>query len=91
LATKPELSAEAENWLGAIKLAQNDYSAAEPLLLQNADRLFVPTGELSPNERRLAVEHLIKLYRAWNKPEKADAWQKKIDGLAGVQLPRESR
>ena len=59
LASMPELAAVTENWLGAVRLAQNDYPGAERLLLQNADRLFVPTGELSPNERRLAVGHLV--------------------------------
>ncbi len=81
LATKPELAALTENWLGAIRLAQKDYPAAERLLLQNTGRLFVPTGELSPDERRTAVGHLVELYRAWGKPDEAAKWQQKFDGL----------
>jgi tetratricopeptide (TPR) repeat protein len=85
LALKPELAAAAENWLGAIRLERNDYPGAERLLLQNADRLFLPTGELSPNERRLAICHLVKLYRAWKKPDEAAKWQGKLDELINSQ------
>jgi eukaryotic-like serine/threonine-protein kinase len=93
LATKPELAAMTENWLGAIRLAQIDYTGAERLLLQNADRLFVPTGELSPNERRLAVAHLVELYRAWDKPAETAKWQGKLDELTHPQagVPRKQQ
>jgi tetratricopeptide (TPR) repeat protein len=91
LTPKPELPAATENWLGAIQLVRRDFPAAERLMLPNAERLFVPTGELSPNERRLAVGHLVALYRAWEKPEAVDAWQKRLDGLAGAQLSHAAR
>ena len=81
----PELAAAAENWLGAARLARHDYAGAEGLMLQNVERVFVPTGELSPNERRLAVGHLVELYRAWGKPEEYAKWERKLDDLARVK------
>ncbi len=86
LATKPELAAAAENWLGAIRLEQNDYPGAEKLLLLNADRLLEPTGELSPNERSVAIGHVVRLYQAWGKPGQAADWQRKLDGFARPSL-----
>jgi serine/threonine protein kinase/tetratricopeptide (TPR) repeat protein len=81
LAAKRELAAAAENWLGAIRLAQRDYPGAESFLLQNAERLFVASGELSPIERRLAVGHLVALYKAWDKPLETAKWQRKLGEL----------
>jgi serine/threonine protein kinase len=78
----PELAAQAANWLGAIRLARTNYTEAEPYLLSGADQFFAPTAEMSPNERRLAVGHIVKLYEAWNRPIDAAAWQKKLDSLA---------
>jgi eukaryotic-like serine/threonine-protein kinase len=80
--SRPELAAQAANWLGAIQLGRKNFSEAETLLLSGSERLFASAAEVSPNERRLAVGHIVKLYEAWNQPEKAAAWQKKLDGVA---------
>ena len=37
---------------------------------------------MSPNEQRLAVGHIVKLYQAWDKPEKAATWQRRLDSRA---------
>jgi hypothetical protein len=37
---------------------------------------------MSPNDRRLAVGHILYLYPALGKPEQAAVWQKKLDQLA---------
>jgi hypothetical protein len=37
---------------------------------------------MSPNERRVAIGHIVSLYQAWGKPEQTVTWQKKLDGLA---------
>jgi hypothetical protein len=79
LAAKPELAAEAENWLGAVQLARNDYPAAEDLLLQNAERLVKPSSEVSPHERRAAIGHIVQFYQTSGKPEQAANWQRKIE------------
>ncbi len=79
---KPELAAQAANWLGAIQLARKAYPEAEALLLPDSDRLFAHAGDMSPNERRLAFGHILNLYQALGKPEQAAVWQKKLDQLA---------
>ncbi len=80
--SRPELAAQAANWLGAIQLGRKAYPEAEELMLPGYEPFFTATAELTPNERRLAVGHIVKLYQAWDKPEKAAIWQKKLDGLA---------
>jgi hypothetical protein len=82
LLVKPELSPQAANWLGAIEVARKNYPEAETQLLSGTDQFFLPSAEMSPHERRLAVGHIVKLYEAWNKPDQAAAWQKKLDQLA---------
>ena len=79
---KPELFPQAANWLGAIEVARKNYPKAETLLLSGADQFFLPSAEMSPHERRLAVGHIVQLYQAWEKPEKVASWQKKLDDLA---------
>jgi len=85
---KPELAAQVENWLGAIQLARHAYPEAEALLLAGPDHLLAPTAALSPRERRTALEHILKLYQSWGKPEQAATWQKKLDDSAKAQVGR---
>jgi len=73
---KPELAAMAANWLGAIQLARKAYPEAEKLLLPDSDRFFAPAADMSPNDRRLAVGHILNLYQALGNPEQAAVWQK---------------
>ena len=80
--SRPELAAQAANWLGTIQLGHKDYSGAETLLLPGSDRFFTPGVEMSPNERHVAVGHIVSLYAAWGKQEQAAVWQKKLDALA---------
>jgi hypothetical protein len=72
----------AANWLGAIQAARGAYPEAERLLLPDSDRLFDPANQLSPTEVRLAVGNIIALYDAWQKPEQAALWRKKLGALA---------
>jgi tetratricopeptide (TPR) repeat protein len=85
---KPELAAQVENWLGAIQLARHAYPEAEALLLAGPDHLLAPTATLSPKERRTAIDHIIKLYQQWGKPEQAATWQKKLDEAAKPHVGR---
>ncbi len=82
---RPELAAQAANWLGAIQLARKAYPEAEALLLPGSGSFFAPAADMSPNERRLAVGHILNLYQALGKPEQAAVWQKKLDALAKSQ------
>jgi len=63
-------------------MARKDYPKAETLLLSSSDEIFAPTAEMTSNERRVAVGHLVSLYQAWGKPEQAAVWQKRLDALA---------
>ncbi|HWV99604.1 MAG TPA: serine/threonine-protein kinase [Candidatus Acidoferrum sp.] len=78
---KPVLAAQAENWLGAILVARRQYPGAEQLLLPGADLFFLHGMEMSPKEKRTAVDHIVQLYRNWGKPDQAALWQKKLEGL----------
>ncbi len=83
---KPELAAQAANWLGSIQVARKAYPEAETLLLVGSDQFFSSTADMTANERRLAVGHIVKLYEALGKPDQAVAWQKKLDDyFAGRQ------
>jgi serine/threonine protein kinase len=82
---KPDLAAQAANWLGAIQMARKACPQAEALLLSGSDQFFAAAAALSPNERRVAIGHIVSLYQAWGKPEQTAAWQKKLDELANPQ------
>jgi tetratricopeptide (TPR) repeat protein len=85
LAMKPDLAAQAANWLGVTLVARKDYTSAETLLLSGADQILGRSAEMSPNERRLAVSNIVNLYQAWGKPDQAAVWQKKLDQLPETQ------
>jgi predicted negative regulator of RcsB-dependent stress response len=82
VANRPALGAQAANWLGTIQLARKDYPKAQTLLRSGSDEFFAPTAEMTPNERRVAVGHIVNLYQALGKPEETAAWQKKLADLA---------
>ena len=79
---RPELAAQAANWLGAIQVARKAYPEAEKLMLPGSEQFFAPTADMTPNERRIAVRHIISLYEAFGKPDQAAVWQKKFNALA---------
>ena len=81
---KPDLAAQAANWLGAIQLARNDYAHAETNLLSGWEPFFAATAEMSPNERRLAVSHIISFCQALGNPEQIAVWQKKLESLPAM-------
>jgi tetratricopeptide (TPR) repeat protein len=86
---RPELAAQAANWLGAIQLARKAYPEAEALLLPGSGSFFAPAADMSPDERRLAFGHILNLYQALGKPEQAAVWQKKLDQLAKTRPSHE--
>jgi tetratricopeptide (TPR) repeat protein/tRNA A-37 threonylcarbamoyl transferase component Bud32 len=69
----------AECWQGAALAGLRRYEEAEPHLLAAEEKL----GEVSTAlrwHRRAALEQLVKLYEAWDKPELAERWRKKLPG-----------
>jgi serine/threonine protein kinase/tetratricopeptide (TPR) repeat protein len=81
---RPELAAQAANWLGAIQLGRRAYPEAKALMLPDSGRFFDTDAEMSPNERRLAVGHIVSLYQALGNPEQIAIWQKKLDTLPPI-------
>jgi hypothetical protein len=85
---KPDLAAQTANWLGAIQLARKDFAQAETNLLSGCELFFAPTAEMSPNERRLAVGHILAFYQAVGKADQVESWHKKLDSIIAVSSPR---
>ena len=85
------LAVQAANWLGAIRVAGKAYREAETLLLAGSDELFAAAAEMSPTERRLAVSHLVSLYKAWGNPQETALWQTKLDALASKSAQKQGR
>ena len=74
--------------LGGALLGQKKYAAAEPLLRTGYEGLKERAAKTpgadtpgSPIKVRLteAVQRLIDLYTAWDKPDQAAEWRKKLD------------
>jgi serine/threonine protein kinase len=81
-ALRPELPAQAENWLGVVQIERKAYPQAEALMLPGVERFFVPNASLSPGERRQAVGNMVKLYEAWGeKPQQTAVWRKNLDQI----------
>jgi serine/threonine protein kinase/Tfp pilus assembly protein PilF len=70
-----------QGMVGAALAGQNKFADAESLLVAAYEGLVVREKEMLPteHERELgqSVDHLIRLYEAWGKPEKAAEWQAK--------------
>ena len=66
---------EAGEWA----FARGDFEAAESLVLESYEGLKQQTYQLPEHEKRRvadAAERVVKLYEAWNKPDKAAEWKK---------------
>jgi serine/threonine protein kinase/Tfp pilus assembly protein PilF len=77
------LTANVDSLLGACLVARGEYAQAEPLLLKAYKGLRTARG--TPAARReQARERIVKLYEAWQKPEKAAKWKT----AAGQDIPQ---
>jgi tetratricopeptide (TPR) repeat protein len=82
--------------LGASLLGQRNFTEAEPLLLAGYEGMKQREGKIPAAGRiRLveAVQRLVQLYEAWDRPEQAQAWRTRLqeerDAKGGVdQRPR---
>jgi pentatricopeptide repeat protein len=73
---------EVQNLLGASLLAQGKYADAEPQLIASYTELKARERALAPRSKsRLAEagDRLVRLYEAWDKPEKARMWRAKLE------------
>lgn len=56
---------------------QARYVEAEPLLRRTLEGPRLKLGDKHPHMQQ-SLNNLIKLYEAWNKPEKAEEWRAKL-------------
>ena len=78
--------------LGAVLLAQKNYTEAEPLLLQGYEGTVKwETNSIGDAKRRLieAGERVVHFYEVTNQPEKAREWREKISVRAEPKRPPE--
>jgi tetratricopeptide (TPR) repeat protein len=80
--------AEAESLLGGCLTALQRYAEAEPLLLTGYEALQKDDAA-PPRVLREAHERLVKLYEAWDKPDKAQEWRDKGVPLKDQRVLRE--
>jgi tetratricopeptide (TPR) repeat protein len=72
---KKDLIADAQNWLGACLVARKEFDKAEPLLVKSYDILKADPS-VPERYKDKARQHVIQLYEAWGKPDKAAAYAK---------------
>ena len=74
----PRLIAAAEGGLGRCLTMLRRYAEAEPLLL-SSHAAIQKLADVEAHHR--AVDKLVKLYEAWEKPDKASEWRAKMPAL----------
>jgi hypothetical protein len=73
--------------LGAALAGQQKYADAEPLLLQSANVFKANAAKLPAPVRPLvlaAVQRVIDLYDAWQRPDDAQHWRKELEKLKAM-------
>jgi len=56
------------------------YAKAKPLLFETVEGRRLKLGNTHPHTKE-SWNHLIALYEAWNKPEKAEEWRAKLEQI----------
>jgi serine/threonine protein kinase len=72
----------ARSMLGGSLLGQKKYTEAEPLLVQGYEGMKQRESTIPAQNRGLlvdALERLVELYDAWEKPDKAAPWRTKLE------------
>jgi tetratricopeptide (TPR) repeat protein len=72
--TKTELIGESECWLGACLTARGQFGEAEKLLRPGVEKMKAAPG-VPERHKKLAFNHVVKLYEAWDKPDEAAKWR----------------
>ncbi len=79
-----------QSYLGAALASQRRFAEAEPLLLAGYEGLAARKALPAPHQGQLiqAVDRLIRLYEAWDKPGQAAPWRVKRDQMkAAAEKP----
>jgi serine/threonine protein kinase len=76
--------------LGSALLGQKRYADAEPLLLAGYEGMKQRDAKIPPQGKvRLTatLEQLVRLYGAWDKPEEAAKWRKRLEDPGADTIP----
>jgi hypothetical protein len=93
---------EPEDWrtfntksmLGGSLLGQKKYADAEPLLLAGYEGMKQPEAKIPPQSKiRLteALERLVQLYEAMNKPDETAKWHKELEASKAAEKSPEQK
>jgi serine/threonine protein kinase/tetratricopeptide (TPR) repeat protein len=84
----------AESALGACLLGQKKYKEAEELLLSGYNGLRKHEDKIPANFRQIqlteALERLVQLYQAWDRPTEAARWRKELEAAKKAAKPAAS-
>ena len=94
--TQPDLwsTPHTKSKLGRALLGQKKYTDAEPLLIAGYEGMRQREATIPPQEKpRLteALEYVIQLYEATNKPEQAAKWRKQLEASKAAQRQPEKK
>ena len=72
---------DAMSLVGGMLLGQNDYAAAEPLIVPGYEGMKARELRIAMPDRprlREAAERVIRFYEQWNKPDQATSWKARL-------------
>jgi hypothetical protein len=79
-----------QSLLGGALAGQKKFAEAEPLLVEGYSGMQEREAQIPANAKvRLteALQRLVDLYTAWDKPDEAGKWQKKLDESKAAAPP----
>jgi len=71
------LIADTVSRLGAALAAQRKFAEAESVLLKSSEQLQA-NRQATAEPKRQAVERIVKLYEAWDRPDQAASWRQRL-------------
>jgi hypothetical protein len=84
----------AQSVLGATLTGQQKFAEAEPLLQTGYEGIKQRVDKIPKDLRRVrlteAVDRLVELYRAWDKPEAAAKWRQELEAIQQPAPGRDS-
>ncbi len=80
------LLANTRSLLGACLIAQTRYDEAEPLVVAGYEQMNPPPA--ASKRKREALERVIRLYTAWDKPDQASEYRAKLALDTSADTPR---
>jgi tetratricopeptide (TPR) repeat protein len=94
--TQPDLwnTSNTKSMLGGALLGQKRYAEAEPLLVAGYEGMMRREAMIPPQARislTEALERLVQLYEATNKPDEAARWRQELEARKAAGKPSEKK